>query len=215
MTGGRNQFQVHIAAIDMFKSDETTCLSSVSLPFTMYDHMAATLMGMVVLCGGFTGTSQFVTTKCNGFNPKFNLWMPLPDLPFPLRDAAPVSIGSNLFLLGGWTSSPSGLVLKYDGIKENWSLMANLTTPRYSTCAVPWTGGKIVVLGGSHEQLNGQGTVDLNTVDIYDPTIGNAGSLPSMKFARRHHACQLTTGPGPGKPRGIDLVGFIGFNDND
>ena len=43
--------------------------------------------------------------------------MPLADLPFPLRDASPVSIGSNLYLIGGWNQSPIALVLKYDAFE--------------------------------------------------------------------------------------------------
>ena len=73
--------------------------------------------------------------------------------------------------------------------------MANLTNPRYSACALEWQT-EIIVTGGSMERTGGQGTVDLNTVEVFIPQSGSSRLMPNMKFARRHHACQVTDGPG-------------------
>jgi hypothetical protein len=177
----------------------------------MYDHMASSLNGKIILCGGFTGSSQVVTQKCSQFNNDLKVWIPIADLPVPLRDAQTVVIEPNLFFVGGWVNSPVASVYMYNSTV--WTQLKDLSEPRYSNCALTtgpallikanfsrysncalaWNG-KILVTGGSRERTGGsRGTIDLKTVELYDPVSGQSSPLPEMNFARRHHACERVT----------------------
>ena len=57
LTGGRNEFMVHIGFIDILK-ESGPCRSVAVMPITQYDHMATNLNGKIVLCGGHIGFTQ-------------------------------------------------------------------------------------------------------------------------------------------------------------
>ena len=97
LTGGQNEYQVHIGEIGLFfgNTGKNSCLSEITLPYPMYDHMAVVVENTLVLCGGFIGPSEVMTSKCHKFNKSSNTWAPLPDLPSPIIDSSLVSNGNN------------------------------------------------------------------------------------------------------------------------
>ena len=72
LTGGQNQYEVHIPEIGLFFGDngKNSCLSETNLPYPMYDHMAVVVDNSLVLCGGFIGT---VPSKKTHFLPLYEV----------------------------------------------------------------------------------------------------------------------------------------------
>ena len=62
---------------------------------------------------------------------------------------------------------------------------------------MPWND-KIVVIGGSRDKFEneGQGTIDLKSVELYNPNDNNpSNALPEMNFPRKHHSCSIVELP--------------------
>lgn len=106
---------------------------------------------------------------------------PLGHLPQPRADAAAVTIGSTLYVVGGFTgSAPAASVLATsDGV--NFRTVATLPVPvRYA--AVAALAGKIYVFGGLAVTGPDAGQ-PVNLVQVVDPTQGRATLAPSMPEA--------------------------------
>lgn len=198
-TGGKNEQEEPISSIELFHGTEQfpACVSSIDLPLALFDHMLAKVDESIVVCGGFTG--QIITPKCNKLEKSTNAWSPIPDLPFGLRDGNAVAVGSKLYLIGGWSEFPLKSVLMIDlAVKsQQWTSQHDLKEARFSPCSVQWQG-QIYVTGGAEN--NGQ--TDLESIELVNSNV----SLPSMNFARRHHACIILTLQNPG----ILVAGGIG-----
>lgn len=193
-TGGKNEQDKAISSIELLHG-KSSCVSSIDMPLALFDHMSAKVDNSIVLCGGFTG--QIITPNCNKLEK--STWSPLPDLPFGLRDGNSVAVGSKLYVIGGWTESPLNSVLMMNLAEEpqQWIPQQDLKEARFSPCSVQWQG-QIYVTGGAKN--NGQ--TDLESIEMVNSEV----PLPSMNFARRHHACILVTVENPG----ILVAGGIG-----
>ena len=97
MTGGQNKYQVHISEIGLFfgNTQKNSCVSVISLPYPMYDHMAVIAENVLVLCGGYTGPKEVMTSNCHWFDKASKTWPPLTDLPVPMTESSLVSNGKN------------------------------------------------------------------------------------------------------------------------
>ena len=95
LTGGQNKYEVHIGEIGLYfeNAAKNSCASEIALPYPMYDHMAVIVENILVLCGGYTGPKEVMTSNCHRFNKSSNNWTSLANLPVPLTESALVSNG--------------------------------------------------------------------------------------------------------------------------
>jgi Kelch motif len=103
--------------------------------------------GGIAVIGGFRGFG-FQSGKVEVFAPATGRWRRIPDLPIEVDHAAAASLGSRLFVVGGY-GKPGGRFLRsafvYDG--RRWSRLPLMPGPRGAAGATV-VGGKLYVVGG-------------------------------------------------------------------
>ena len=95
LTGGQNKYEVHIGEIGLYfeNAAKNSCASEIPLPYPMYDHMAVIVENILVLCGGYTGPKEVMTSNCHRFNKTSHTWTSLANLPVPLTESSLVANG--------------------------------------------------------------------------------------------------------------------------
>ena len=132
--------------------------AEVNLPQVTTDAAAAVIGTTYVVAGGSDGAIATADTWISHVVGSGNLdtWSPGPALPEPRSDAAFVTVGSTLFVIGGYdlagapTTSAFSLTIENDGTIGAWTRVEglDLPAPRAGASAVTVSDG-IVLLGGS------------------------------------------------------------------
>lgn len=139
-----------LAGVSWGAGDEVKWAEVRGMPLPRAGYMAGTDGRRLLLAGGtyWEGGTKKWSSRADWYDPEKDVWQPAPSLPFPVGDAASVSFGGRVFVLGGGADgavSGDTLVLE-DGAwrkLESWSLPA----PRlYPVSAV--LDGRVYVVGG-------------------------------------------------------------------
>lgn len=111
---------------------------------------AATLdsLGRVLVIGGLDPRGELLDTT-EILAPGASTWTAGPRLPRPIADAEAISVGTDVFLVGGQSESgASADVLRWDGTSSTWEPVAVLVAPRVRP-AIAAVGDELVVCGGA------------------------------------------------------------------
>ncbi len=169
----------NVSATGIYALDTTTgALTEIgTLAAGLHDAAGAELNGRYFLFGGGSPTTVATVqafTPAAGSRPAATV---VGQLPQPRSDAAAVTVGTSVYVVGGYDgSNPDPEVLSTtDG--ATYRNVAALPVPvRYPAVAV--AGGKIYVFGG--QAVTGAGA-DVNTIQVVDPVARTAkvvGHLP-------------------------------------
>lgn len=167
--------------------------SMASMPTSRFSFGAATANGRIYAVGGETQTN--VVSTAEAYDPSSDTWTTVSSMP-TARDALAVVAGLNgqIYAIGGeaqgsdGTYGPVGTVEVYDLVKNSWSTVASMPTPRLGLAATVGPDGRIYAIGGF------DGTSVLNTVEAYNPTTNTWSELAPMPTARRDLAVASSGG---------------------
>jgi len=152
--------------------------------------------------GDVSGLAEFVGdqimfcrhTSCWRLDLKRNKWQRAASLKFERDQAASVSLGDQMVVIGGQgpTRSENGLINSqvevYNVKEDSWELRDDLSMEygRFSFCAVPVNESSLMVLGGWGKEG------PLDSVQILDMDTGTWRQGPSLPKPRYGHTCLLT-----------------------
>lgn len=155
-------------AIDAWKGGD-------ELPTPVMDAASVTWNGNPIVIGGFTAKDASPTA--NVWRVVDAHWVSLPPLLQPRAAAGAAVVGDKIIVTGGVGSDGQDLSTTeiFDG--KQWTLSADLPTPRDHLAAVS-DGVAVYALGGS------SGGKELANVDKFDPDSGTWTSLPNAPESR-------------------------------
>jgi N-acetylneuraminic acid mutarotase len=108
-------------------------------------------------------------------------WSSLPDLPIPLTGPAGATIGSKIYVIGGYSTQPSPTMFVFDTLTQNWSQLASMSIARHDFAAGS-LAGKVYAVGGRDSLSN-----FISLVEEYDPPSNTWTTKAPMPTARAGH----------------------------
>ncbi len=124
------------------------------MPQPRAGYAAGVLSSRIIFAGGssWEGDTKVRTSRVDAFDPECNCWASLPSLPISLSDAAFVTVGNSLFVLGGSDgTNVLDEVYSFNGISWNVRPDLRLPEPRVYGAAVT-DGQRILILEGLQKQ---------------------------------------------------------------
>ncbi len=203
---------------------QDTWTQTAPFPGTQRRYTKAVWTGHeMIVWGGWNDNPSTYFGDGGRYDPTSNSWVYIgiaPNSPTPRVDHTVVWTGQSVLLFGGQGPAPgAGVGGRYDPQTSTWSAMSTLNQPTgfneaYRHTAI-WTGGRMIVWGGSITTPGG----------LYDPT-SNSWSVMSTAGAppnRSNHTAiwsgrsMLIWGGGAttGDARGPDNLGAEYFPDSD
>lgn len=150
------------------------------MPVKRSEFGAAIVDGSIVVAGGFEAGTQV-----DAFNLVPGKWRRLADLPRAVHHAGAAALNGKLYLAGGYDiadQTARSSVLVYDPAEDAWSTAADLLSAKGAFRCVA-AGGRLFVLGGAAERLNGPA---VGAVDCYDPTHDRWETVAELPTPREH-----------------------------
>ena len=136
-------------------------------------HGAAVCGGQLYVLGG-----QSCQPMCC-YNPKRNKWSCVASVQCDRYHCSVTTYQEELFIIGGeghWCS-----IAKFDPKHDEWTHLADMTTPRAAHCAVAMVKGICVIAGHDDHTCH-------RSVEFYDPNIDQWSEMPNLVNARRFAA---------------------------
>ncbi|QIK66372.1 hypothetical protein G7072_08375 [Nocardioides sp. HDW12B] len=174
----------------------TAATASMSAPRMLHD---ATVLpgGSVLMSGGKNAASPYGLRAAEVFQPSTRTWATVGSLALGRTASATAALaGGRVIVTGGIDDGPSGEVTGttevYDDDTRTWSAGAPLLHARYEHVATTLQGGRVLVTGGSG--IVGDEWQDLASSEVYDPTLGDAGTWSttgSLATPRLSHTATL------------------------
>jgi N-acetylneuraminic acid mutarotase len=156
--------------IDSWKSGD-------DLPVPVQHAMAVTWRGNPIVLGGWRAAGAQKVASDQVWRVVNSHWVELPHLLQPRAAAAAAVVGDRIIVTGGVDANgaPLNTTEVFDG--NSWTLGTPIPTPRQMLAAA--SDGKLVyAVGGSN------GTIDLPTVEAYDPAAKSWTRLPDLPQPR-------------------------------
>lgn len=151
---------------------------------------AAWLGDATYVVGGLTSSGAVLSTA-ESLGGSSRSWSTVPSLPLAVQRPAVTAFGSELYVIGGFTSTDASSVTDavqvYDRTTNAWRLADPLPVPLGGAAAVT-AGGRIYVIGGT----GAAGAVSESRA--YSPSTGTWHELPPMPTARHSLAVGLLGG---------------------
>lgn len=157
--------------------------SRAPMPTPRQETTPAVLNGRIYLPGGFNASAQAVTTV-EAYDPAANTWSTPPPLPEILHHYGLATVGSRLYLLGGYTGNsftPTNRAYVFIPDSNLWRRIANMPVARGAHSAVEFNG-RIYLFGG----ITSLG--DSRRTDMYNPQTDTYTNLAHMPTPREHLA---------------------------
>lgn len=154
---------------------------------------AAALGGKIYVVGGFNEpslgnlTKLAVSNALEEYDPATNRWATRAPLPKGLHHAAAATVGSRLYVIGGFTASlfslwqPVASVYLYQPDTDAWVERAPMPTPR-GALAVTEYEGKLFAIGGYDQGGNSA------ALEVYDPGSNTWSAKSPLPTSRDHLA---------------------------
>lgn len=147
--------------------------------------------GRIAVAGGFVpGPPAEPSRELWLFDPASAQWTRGPDLPGPRDHATLASLGTSLYLVGGYTQGLRGATTeawRLDGVNGWWRQVADLATPR-AALGLAAARGRLVAVGGA----NSDGV--LRTTEVYDPGSDTWTAGPDLAVPREHFGATTVRG---------------------
>jgi len=161
----------------------TSWTQSTPMPQTSMSYTAmASANNICYLFGGKRGASFLSTTY--EWTPGVASMTPKSDMPAPRRSMAVAECNGKIYAFGGCVENTSyNNIWEYNPSSNSWIVKtALLNTPRHAATAVT-IGNKIYIIGGASN-----GSVILNTVEVYDVTNNTISSGLPLLYITAYHA---------------------------
>jgi N-acetylneuraminic acid mutarotase len=171
-----------------------------AIPEGANEVIGAAVNGQILVYGGQDTKSAAMGIFWK-LDPASGQWTKLPSNPVPVHHAAAVSIGSRMYVVGGFRLPdggkggwyPENKLWMFDLDKQTWTRLPDMPTPRGALAATV-ADGKIYAIGGARipdgakiEALSGGGPVELlGTVEVFDTRTNTWSTLRSMPTPRNH-----------------------------
>ena len=159
----------------------------------------ATLLtnGQVLMVGGTDGNSILQSAELfdpvtNAFSPTGNLNTGRSGHTATLLSDGRVLIAGGIATTAVSTQEPTASCEVYDPRAGNFSVVADMTTPRYSHSATLLNNGKVLLAGG-HSMGGTVGTWSTNAAELFDPASGTFSPTGKMLHGHRAHTATLLT----------------------
>jgi protein kinase-like protein/Kelch motif protein len=151
--------------------------------------------GRIFVIGGLGATPMILDTA-EVYWPNMNVWSQISPLRTARRGAAGAVGGDGRIYVMGGRLGPGGaettnLVEAYDPLKDIWTDVLPMPTPRAWLAAATAPDGRIYAIGGHNPNLpgypGGQERGYLRIVEIFDPTAGTWNQGPLLRTPRASH----------------------------
>jgi|GEM_PF-5101822 len=156
------------------------------LPHGVGRTASAVAEGRLYVLGGLDDDG--ITGRVQIYDPEDLEWHRGPDLPTPVFGAQAAAVGSKVYVLGGWSSGPSGdrdlsaAVQVLDTASDTWSEGPELPTPVAEATATA-VGRRIVVVSGWEGKDRISDAVQILDTDDGAWSDGADASLPAVAAA--------------------------------
>ena len=193
--GGERPDGTQIASVEVYDPATETWTEAADLPASRGNHTATMLNdGRILIVGG--GGSSMV-----GVPPGLNvtgtaLLMDPSTLTVTAAGSLKVARGHHqaallpsgkVLVFGGATASAKPNTTKapalasaeiYDPATDTWSNAGSMVSPRFAAASAVLKSGKVLVLGGAHEEAS------WSSAEVFDPATGSWSATGSMKIDR-------------------------------
>jgi N-acetylneuraminic acid mutarotase len=176
---------------------EGTWQSLAPAPVRRTEVAATAVGGKIYVVGGLTEPplgrlmNPVVSDLVEAYDPATDTWTRKAPLPRALHHAGIVTVGQDLYVIGGFTSSllniwkPSGQGFRFDPGTNVWAEIPPMPTARGALAAAEY-GGKLYAIGGF------DGTANSAAVEVFDPASNTWSSRASLPTPRDHHTVALS-----------------------
>jgi N-acetylneuraminic acid mutarotase len=162
--------------------------TGASLPGAAVENPAVVAHGgKLYAFGGSTGPFGGAQTTSAVFDPATGNWTSRAAMPTARSGAAAQVVGSNIYVAGGMAGNGASVstVEIYNPTTNSWSTAPSMGTRRDNPGSAS-IGGKLYVFGGRTREADGTVTNGtLNTVEMYDPSVGSWVARAPMLTGRR------------------------------
>jgi len=145
---------------------ETLCYDEYphDLPLALGQGAGAVINDTLYSFGGFSGSQYLDDVFHSDIVTESNFSSSSSPMPAPISAACSVTVGSKLYIIGGFTTGDTitDQTFVYDASTDSWSELTAMNVKR-STSGCAYYDGKIYVFGGETA-----GWADLNSIEIYD-----------------------------------------------
>jgi N-acetylneuraminic acid mutarotase len=146
--------------------------------------------GLVYAIGGYDFSGPpFGLTRVERYDPTFDYWAILPDMPTARQGpAATMGLDGRIYVMGGTDTSFQTVAVTevFDPAAGTWTTAAPMNTPRTGFAAAMGLDGRIYVFGGYSDTY-------VNTAEVYDPASDTWTPIASMNQIR--YGLAGVTGP--------------------
>ncbi len=166
-------------------------------PVRRTEVAAAAAGGKIYVVGGLTEPplGQFmnpiVSDLVEEYDQANDAWSRKAPLPRPLHHVGITTVGQDLYVIGGFTSSllniwkPSAQGFRYDPVTNLWSEIPSMPTARGALAVVEY-GGKIYAIGGF------DGVTNSPAVEVFDPASNTWSRRAPLPTPRDHHTAAVS-----------------------
>jgi N-acetylneuraminic acid mutarotase len=151
--------------VDIYDTAANTWSSGSAMVNGDRDGVAvAALNNKLYVCGG-RANSTATTALVEEYDPATNTWTRKADMPTARSYASAAVVGSQVYVIGGFSPSESLANESFDPVANQWLARENIITPR-AVAAIAVYQSRIYVIGGRQEG----NSLSANAVEEYDPS---------------------------------------------
>ena len=153
----------------MFDPKSKRWSERASMPTARGEFGCALIKDKIYCFGGWLGNNIGSTDAAEAYNIKTNKWEILPNIPHKITSVSAVSIGNQVYVLGGTTRETKNYFFRYNILTQKYDTLSVFKTSR-NWCWMIYANGQIYVFGGigfSHGRY-----FYCNNVDVYNPDTG-------------------------------------------
>jgi N-acetylneuraminic acid mutarotase len=178
-------------ALSQAPPPEGTWQTLAPAPTRRTEGSAATVGGKIYVVGGLTEPplgnlmNPVVSDLVQAYDPATDSWTSQSPLPRPLHHVGIATVGNDLYVVGGFTSSllniwkPSAQAFRFNPDLNRWAEIPPMPTAR-GALAMAELGGKLFAIGGY------DGVADSAAVEVFDPSSNTWSTRPSLPTPRDH-----------------------------
>ncbi|MDI1355806.1 MAG: hypothetical protein PSX36_12865 [bacterium] len=149
-----------------FDFDMKKWIELLAMPTARAEFGATIVISKIYCFGGWLGNDIGETDVAEAYDIQTNSWEKLPKLPAKITSANAVSIGSEVFIIGGTTGKTRTHFIKYDTRNKLYEELPAPKTQRLY-CAMVTANGLIYAIGGN-SFTDGEYKW-LNNLSVYNP----------------------------------------------
>ena len=172
-------------------NSSTSCPQLPTYPFKMWGASGGVINGSPMVCGGYKGgLGPKVESSCYSHDKGLNIWKQHAIMNQARYLHASVPLDNSLWITGGGYQAGNGLDIfkstEFVHGDGTVTIGPDLPTARYGHCMVTLHDGKVMIIGGYHED---------HDVLVFDQSNNVFTTGPSTLEKRFYHACTLFNSP--------------------